>query len=71
MDSINELADSCQHPEEGQLTPKVEPLDVDFIKRVFIFKGSIAHSKKRNTSPIHLLTSSHECSHKILMRIEA
>ena len=33
MDSKKELADSLQLPEEGQLTPKVEPLDVDFIKR--------------------------------------
>ena len=51
MDSINELADSCQLPEEGQLTPKVEPLDVDFIKRediednIFGKQGYIESSK--------------------------
>ena len=51
MDSKKELADSLQLPEEGQLIPKVEPIDVDFIKRediednIFGDQGYIESSK--------------------------
>ena len=33
MDSKYELADSSQLPKEGQLIPKIEPIDVDFIEK--------------------------------------
>ena len=33
MDSKNELLDTTPLPKEDQLIPKVEPIDVDFIKK--------------------------------------
>ena len=47
MDRINELADSSQHPKDGQLIPKVEQIDVDFIKKediedtIFVEQGIV------------------------------
>ena len=32
MDSRNELLDNYSFPKEDQLTPKIEPIDEDFIK---------------------------------------
>ena len=33
MDSKNNLLDNCSSPKEEQLIPKVEPIDVDYIKK--------------------------------------
>ena len=51
MDSRNELADSSQLPKEDQLIPKVEPMDVDFIKKeeiedhIFVDQGIVESTK--------------------------
>ena len=47
MDHINELADSSQLLKNGQLIPKIEPIDVDFIKKeeiedtIFVDEGIV------------------------------
>ena len=47
MDHINELADSSQLLKNGQLIPKIEPIDVEFIKKeeiedtIFVEEGIV------------------------------
>ena len=56
MDHINELADSSQLLKNGQLIPKIEPIDVDFIKKeeiedtIFVDEGIVESSNVNQDS---------------------
>ena len=60
MDSKKELAESLQIPEEGQLIPKVEPLDVDFIKREDIEDNIFGEQGYIESSKVHKHTIKEE-----------
>ena len=56
MDSKNEIVDSLQIPEEGQLYPRIEKIDGEFIKKeenddnFFVVQGIVESSKAKKDS---------------------